>query len=673
MVADANAHPGRSSLRRLARFVLIGGALLALSTAGASAKPGQGKPGGPHAGSPPAGSHDPAAGPQTAPPAAGPAQAPAPAPSGAPSAHGRSPGGASPGHGAHGARRGKGKAETSGPSASSSPSASPGLSASPGPSASSGTTSPQPSHGSHGSRTAAGPRGGRGQNASAAASTESPGKRSGKGTGADSTALGRPVADASSATLPAAAATPAPAAAAGTPAPVASPSASTTPASRAATSEHRARTGHGQARRRPRRNALGRLGGVKAAFAAAPAASSKAQPVRGVATRRRSSAGHRRKGVDSPLVRTVTRIVGIVPVPMRVLIGLLLAMTLLLGLRTRLDARRARRLEAQRAALLEDVGLLQAALLPLVPERLGPVATSVAYRPAEGPGAGGDFYDVFALDDGQLAVLIGDVSGHGRQALPHTALIRFTLRAYLEAGLSPREALKTAATVLERQLGESFATVALATYRPHERVLTYACAGHPPPLVLGSRALEPVTVCSAPPLGAGMRTGTRQTIIALDGATRVCLYTDGVTEARVRGDLFGGERLADALASLGAGTSAQALLDEVARRTDARPDDMAACLLATEGGTAAPKVLREEIELEVADAASERTKRFLLACGVSRREVAGLLPLARAEAERAGTVLLGVELGGLEPQVTLRPDNVAPLHLGRTMRKAVVR
>ncbi len=291
----------------------------------------------------------------------------------------------------------------------------------------------------------------------------------------------------------------------------------------------------------------------------------------------------------TPIVTTITKIVGVVPTLVWALIGGLLALALALGVRSRLAALRARRLEQQRGELLEDVGLLQAALLPVAPDRLGPVGTSAAYRPADGPGAGGDFYDLFALEDGRLAVILGDVSGHGRQALPHTALVRFTLRAYLEAGLSPRGAVQTAGAVLERQLGESFATVVAAIYHPRERTLTYACAGHPPPIVLGSRAIEPITVCSAPPIGAGARTGTRQTVVSVPGRAQICFHTDGVTEARVGAELFGAQRLTQTLAELGPRTSAQELLERVAAQTDARPDDMAACLLSVEGARGRPR------------------------------------------------------------------------------------
>jgi serine phosphatase RsbU (regulator of sigma subunit) len=368
---------------------------------------------------------------------------------------------------------------------------------------------------------------------------------------------------------------------------------------------------------------------------------------------------------ESPLVKTVrqtvTRIIGVVPPWMRVLIGGLVALVLALAASSQLAAMRARRLARQRQALLEDVGLLQAALLPALPGRLGPVGTTAAYRPASGPGAGGDFYDVFALGDGQLAVIVGDVSGHGRDALPHTTLLRFTLRAYLEAGLSPRAALQTAAPVLERQLGDSFATVVLATYHPRDRVLVYSCAGHPPPLVLGTEAIVPITACSAPPIGVGQPTGTRQTAISIPGATLACFYTDGVIEARVAGELFGSERLEQVLAGLGEEATAASVLDRVAEGSDRHPDDMAACVLRVEGDADLPTIELEELELDGPAAASDRAERFLLACGVHPSETAEAVESVRGAVARHGRVVLELHLGEGEPAMVLRPQNIATL------------
>ncbi len=414
-------------------------------------------------------------------------------------------------------------------------------------------------------------------------------------------------------------------------------------------------------------------GAIAAASLAARAALAPAQPGGGTPARSHRTTrplagahGASTAGRPTPLVTTITRIVDVVPTPVRILIGALLALALALAVRSRLAARRARRLERQRGQLLEDVGLLQAALLPVPPARLGPVGTSAAYRPAEGPGAGGDFYDVFALENGQLAVIVGDISGHGRQALPHTALVRFTLRAYLEAGLSPRAAVQTAGAVLEHQLGESFATLVAATYEPRERILTYACAGHPAPVVLGSQAgsqpLEPVTAASAPPIGVGMRTGTRQTVVTLPGRSQACFYTDGVTEARVGAELFGPSRLARTLAALGPACTATALLDSVADEADRRPDDMAACLLSVEGDADAPKVLVEELELGRDETAVERAEQFLAACGVARDEIAEVMRLALRAVGRGGACVLEVHLSDGAPEVILQRDNVT--HIG---------
>ena len=300
------------------------------------------------------------------------------------------------------------------------------------------------------------------------------------------------------------------------------------------------------------------------------------------------------------------------------------------------------------------------------------MGTSAAYHPAEGPGAGGDFYDVFALSDGQLAVIVGDVAGHGRDALPHTALVRFTLRAYLEAGLSPRDAVQTAGAVLERQLAGSLATVIAATYDPRERLLTYASAGHPPPIVIGESTIAPITVASSPPLGAGVRTGSRQTLVSLPGPSRVCFYTDGVTESRVGSDFYGGERLTRALTELAPGEAAGELLDRVASATDARPDDMAACVLTIEDGDGEPSLLVEELELDREEATHERVERFLLECGVEPNGVATLINSARAAAGPVGTVLLEVRPSDGSPKVALRSDNVALLQTRQARRQARV-
>jgi serine phosphatase RsbU (regulator of sigma subunit) len=344
----------------------------------------------------------------------------------------------------------------------------------------------------------------------------------------------------------------------------------------------------------------------------------------------------------------------------RILIAALVALALVLGISSRLATVRARRLSRQRRQLLEDVGLLQAALLPAVPPRLGPVGTSSAYRPASGPGAGGDFYDVFALSDGQVAVIVGDVSGHGRTALPQTTLVRYTLRAYLETGMSPRSALQMAAPVLERQLGESFATVVLATYHPRDRTLVYACAGHPQPLILGAKPIAPVIACSSPPIGAGQPTGMRQTVVSLPGESLVCFYTDGLLDARVHGGLFGASRLKAALAGLGPDATASALLERVAEETEQQPDDMAACLLHVEGSRGAPRVQAEELELDQREVARERAERLLLARGLPPAEIEQVMTAARRAVNRDGAVVLELQLGGHSPEVALRQQNVRP-------------
>jgi hypothetical protein len=357
-------------------------------------------------------------------------------------------------------------------------------------------------------------------------------------------------------------------------------------------------------------------------------------------------------------VTTVTRIINVVPLALRIAFAALAALAVLLAASSRLASRRAGRLARQRRELLADVGLLQAALLPELAPRIGPVAVSAAYRPASGPAAGGDFYDVFALEDGRIGVIVGDVSGHGRGALPHTALLRFTLRAYLEAGLSPRGALHAAGPALERQLGESLATVVVASYDPDERTLVYSSAGHHPPIVLGAEPLVPAGGCAAPPIGVGLPTGTRQTVVRIPGEAVVCFYTDGIVESRVRGSLFGAERLRGLLEELGPDAGAGELLDGVDEETDARPDDMAACILRIAGQAVPPKIVLEELEVDRRELDRGRPERFIRAAGVPADGAREILSAARGAIARDGRAVLEMRLGEGAPDIALRDQNL---------------
>ncbi|HEX8157580.1 MAG TPA: PP2C family protein-serine/threonine phosphatase [Solirubrobacteraceae bacterium] len=330
------------------------------------------------------------------------------------------------------------------------------------------------------------------------------------------------------------------------------------------------------------------------------------------------------------------------------------ALVVLLGAHALVTAARTRRLRRQRGRLMEDIGLLQAALLPAVPLRLGALQTTVAYRPADGPAAGGDFYDAFALPDGRVGLLLGDVSGHGRQALAKTALVRFTIRAHLEAGLSPREALAISGRSLDGRLSDDFATVIAAIHDPVRGTLTYASAGHPPPLVLGPSAHKAVTASSAPPIGAGFPTGQRQTVLPMPEGATVAIYSDGLLEARVAGKPLGSDRLAAWLAQLGPEASAKALLELVVQRADRVPDDLAAVVLHAAPGASAPAARIEQLKLDVLDIEGPNLDGFLEAAGVSPADRAITSRRVGEQLSITGGVVVEVRTGE-HPVVSVAP------------------
>jgi hypothetical protein len=335
-----------------------------------------------------------------------------------------------------------------------------------------------------------------------------------------------------------------------------------------------------------------------------------------------------------------------IPVPdwSKPIIIVLLLLAMWFAVRSRLAAMRARRLERQRVTLIRDLGAMQAALVPEVPPELGGLAVSVAYRPAEGPAAGGDFYDIFATESGNVAIMLGDVAGHGHEAVTHAALTRYTLRAYLQAGLDPRSALALAGQVLVDPTRERYATVAAAVFDAQTSELTYALAGHPAPILLGFPTREPLTICSSPPVGWGLPTGRRQTTVTLPPGAQACFFSDGLIEARSHGQLLGRDRLSEILAGLGSDAEASELLHEVRAAAQGAPDDMVACVLAPQSSVAGGRIQVEELEADAAMLGRAAVRRFLEQCELPAEEVTRTIELARAIAAASGTALLRIEL-----------------------------
>lgn len=412
-----------------------------------------------------------------------------------------------------------------------------------------------------------------------------------------------------------------------------------------------------------------RAGGAFAAPALAPlallptTASAAQTPAAGgdTASRPDRSRDKATDGAASPVVRTVRDIVEIVPGWMKWAIAGLAALSLLLAGGYALSALRARRLARQRAELLGEVGLLQAALLPAVPDELTDIGATVAYVPADGPGAGGDFYDVLPLAEGRTGFVLGDLSGHGRKAIEHTAFMRYTLRAYLEAGLEPAAALHVAGRVIGDNLDGDFATVLLAVHDPRDSSLTFASAGHPPPIVVGGGAsFVPILAGGSPPLGIGEPTGLRQTTVPLASRSVACLYTDGLSEARTAGGVLGEERLEQIVAGLGPDATARQLLDAVAAEAVATPDDMATCLLSPKPDIRTGGFRTERLELSADELDGPLLERFLTQCDVPAEQRAQAVTEAHEVARQSRGAVVTVVFGSRRA-VDVLPRNITLL------------
>jgi stage II sporulation SpoE-like protein len=370
-------------------------------------------------------------------------------------------------------------------------------------------------------------------------------------------------------------------------------------------------------------------------------------PQRGRPTAKRTAERRRSSGTGgdsgSPVVRALREVIESLPAAVKALLAALAGLGVMLGCGFVFAAGRARRLRHQREELIEEVDRLERVIVPELPGQIGPVLVSASHRPAEGPAAGGDFYDAFPLPGGRVGLIVGDVSGHGPSAIERTALGRYTLRAYLESGLSPRLTLKLGGRALEGDSDGEFITVVVAVIDAREGALTYACAGHPPPILPHLAPLTPVTACSSPPLGLGLPTGRRQTTVPFPRGALACLHTDGLVDGKTEHGRVGTERVSEILRELAPGAGAPVLLERLREET-AATDDVAACIIRSLGGPDEHGAWIEELELD-RDLNSTVPKTFLDACGVGGAEAADALEDAQRAVQAHGGAFLRVLIG----------------------------
>lgn len=175
---------------------------------------------------------------------------------------------------------------------------------------------------------------------------------------------------------------------------------------------------------------------------------------------------------------------------------------------------------------------LQRGLLPRVLPSLSAVAAAARYLPAgDDAEVGGDWYDVIRLSSDRVAIVIGDVMGHGLSEAATMGRLRTAIRTLADLDIPPSELLAHLNDLVSGLGDDFYATCLYAVYDPTTRICTFARAGHPPPAIVAPDGTVTFPdLASAPPLGAATPPFDTVDMGLPDGSILV-LYTDGLVAA----------------------------------------------------------------------------------------------------------------------------------------------
>lgn len=216
-----------------------------------------------------------------------------------------------------------------------------------------------------------------------------------------------------------------------------------------------------------------------------------------------------------------------------------------------LDAARSRRLSDTLAHLYTEqrsiAETLQRSLLPVRNPTVPGLAVASRYvAGSSGTEVGGDWYSLVTLDESRYAFVVGDVSGRGIQAATVMAALRYTIRTLAYEGHAPHVVLERCARQVRDQLHGRFATALVGVGDLSTRELTFANAGHLPPLLFAGEHTEFIRTVVGPPLGVDGGAPYQSTTVATPRGSTILAYTDGLVERRGESLDVGLQRLASA-------------------------------------------------------------------------------------------------------------------------------
>jgi PAS domain S-box-containing protein len=309
---------------------------------------------------------------------------------------------------------------------------------------------------------------------------------------------------------------------------------------------------------------------------------------------------------------------------------------------------------------------LQRGLLPDADVEAEALRLATYYRAGvEGTQVGGDWYDVVELGARRTALVLGDVMGRGVRAAAVMGQLRSAVRAYARLDLPPADVLGHLDGVV-RELGEDhIVTCVYAVFDPYDRTLTYANAGHLPPLVRSADgSVLRLPGAGSPPLGAGTGPIVEERL-QLEPGDVLALYTDGLVERRDIDIDAGVDALALALAGLEGPLRPGAPDRLMSVLLPDGPDDDVALLLAQPDESPSDATLRLPLGGEIAEVAvvRQRAGEMLAGWGVrgeTRDDALLLLSELTTNALLHGRGPLEVRLSRDRRHLTLEVHDGAP-------------